>query len=90
MDYSTFQPSALWHWLSGLFVYQADAPLMMGSIPFALLFIVFFAIYVMLKNFSRTAMMMYVVCFSLFFVYKVNGMVMWMLPLTACINYAIT
>jgi len=90
MDYSTFQPSALWHWLSGLFVYQADAPLMMGSIPFVLLFIFFFIIYVVLKNFSRTAMMMYVVCFSLFFAYKVNGMVMWMLPLTSCINYAIT
>lgn len=25
-----------------------------------------------------------------FFAYKVNGMVMWMLPLTACINYAVT
>ena len=90
MDYSAFQPSALWHWLLGMFVYQADAPLMMGSIPFALLFVVFFAIYVMLKTFSRTAMMMYVVCFSLFFAYKVNDMVMWMLPLTACVNYAIT
>lgn len=90
MNYSTFEISALWHWIERLFVYQADSPLMMGSIPFALLFIFFLAIYILLKSYSRTAMMMYVICFSLFFAYKVNGMVMWMLPLTACINYAVT
>ena len=90
MNYSTFEISALWHWIERLFVYQADSPLMMGSIPFALLFIFFLAIYTLLKSYSRTAMMMYVICFSLFFAYKVNGMVMWMLPLTACINYAVT
>ena len=90
MNYSTFEICALWHWIERLFVYQADSPLMMGSIPFALLFIFFLAIYTLLKSYSRTAMMMYVICFSLFFAYKVNGMVMWMLPLTACINYAVT
>ncbi len=90
MDYSTFDTSALWHWIEGLFTYQPESPLMMGSIPFALIFILFFAIYTVVKNYSRTAMMMYVICFSLFFAYKANGMVMWMLPLTACINYALT
>lgn len=74
MNYSTFEISALWHWIERLFVYQADSPLMMGSIPFALLFIFFLAIYTLLKSYSRTAMMMYVICFSLFFAYKVNGM----------------
>lgn len=90
MNYSTFDINALWRWVENLFVYQADSPLMMGSIPFALIFILFLAVYTMLKSWSRTAMMMYVVGFSLFFAYKVNGSVMWMLPLTACINYAVT
>ena len=67
MNYSTFEICALWHWIERLFVYQADSPLMMGSIPFALLFIFFLAIYILLKSYSRTAMMMYVICFSLFF-----------------------
>ncbi len=90
MDYCAIDMGALWHWVENLFVYQADSPLMMGSIPFALLFILFLAIYTILKSCSRTAMMLYVIGFSLFFAYKVNGMVMWMLPLTACINYALT
>lgn len=56
----------------------------------ALLFIPFLAVYTILRNYSRTAMMMYVICFSLFIAYQVNGTMMWLLPLTACINYAIT
>ena len=82
--------SAWWNWTEELFTYQPDSPLMMGSIPFALLFILFLAVYTVLRNYSRSAMMLYVVAFSLFFAYKVNGMVMWMLPITACINYALT
>lgn len=90
MDYTTFSYDALTHWIEGLFVFQPSCPMMVGSIPFALLFIPFLALYTVIRNYSRTAMMMYVVCFSLFFAYKVNGTMMWLLPLTACINYAIT
>ena len=90
MDYTTFSYDALVRWMEGLFTFQASSPLMMGSIPFALLFIPFLAVYTILRNYSRTAMMMYVICFGLFFAYKVNGTMMWLLPLTACINYAIT
>lgn len=90
MDYTTFSYDALVRWMEGLFTFQANSPLMMGSIPFALLFIPFLAVYTILRNYSRTAMMMYVICFGLFFAYKVNGTMMWLLPLTACINYAIT
>lgn len=90
MDYTTFSYDALVQWIEGLFTFQANSPLMMGSIPFALLFIPFLAVYTILRNYSRTAMMMYVISFGLFFAYKVNGTMMWLLPLTACINYAIT
>ena len=81
---------ALTQWAEGLFVYQPDSPLMMGSIPFALLFILFLSIYTVLRQYSRTAMMVYAIAFSLFFAYKENGTVMWMLPLTAMFNYALT
>jgi alginate O-acetyltransferase complex protein AlgI len=90
MNVSLLYISALTQWAKNLFAFQPDSPLMMGSIPFALLFIVFLAVYTLLRHFSRTAMMAYVVAFSLFFAYKVNGTVMWMLPLTAVLNYALT
>lgn len=63
---------------------------MMGSIPFALLFVVFYALYTLLQQRSRSAMMLYVIGFNLFFAYKANGMLMWLLPLTALANYALT
>lgn len=76
--------------LNEFFAYQPDAPLMMGSLPFALLFVVFLALYTVIRSVSRTAMMLYVIAFGLFFAYKANGQLMWMLPLTAVLNYALT
>ena len=90
MDYSTFSIDSLINWAAGLFVYQPDSIFMMGSLPFALIFILFLTVYTLLKQWSRTAMMAYVIAFSLFFAYKVNGHMMWLLPLTAIVNYALT
>ena len=90
MDCLLFITIALKQWSADFFNYQADAPLMMGSIPFAVLFIIFLSVYILLRNYSRTAMMTYVIAFSLFFAYKVNGEMMWMLLFTAIINYALT
>lgn len=90
MDYSTLSISSFSHWLTSLFTYQSGEPFMMGSIPFALLFIIFFVAYILLKQYSRVGMMVLTIAFSLFFAYKVNGSLMWLLPATACINYALT
>lgn len=90
MDYSTLSYTTFVQWIEGLFVYQKGDMFMIGSIPFALLFIIFLAIYTLLKRYTRTGMMAYVVAFSLFFAYKVNGTLMWLLPLTAVVNYALT
>ena len=81
---------ALWVWVQQLFTYQAGSPLMMGSVTFAVLFVVFLAVYTLLRSWSRTAMMLYVIAFSLFFAYKANGMLMALLPLTAVVGYALT
>ena len=90
MNWNELNLDALIQWAEGLFVYQANSPLMIGSLTFALLFIVFLFIYTILRHFSRTAMMVYVIAFSLFFAYKANGMLMWLLPLTALFNYSLT
>lgn len=87
---ATFTLTHLWAWVEQLFCYQAGAPLMMGSIAFALLFILFFTIYTLLQQWSQRAMMVYVIAFNLFFAYKANGHLMWLLPLTAVANYALT
>ena len=55
-----------------------------------ILLIAFLAIYTLLKSWSRTAMMLYVVAFNLYFAFRLNGTVMWLLPATACLNYALT
>jgi len=80
----------LQEWICKLFVYDADSPLMMGSIPFALLFIVFLSLYVILRKYSKTAMMIYVIAFGLFFAYKANGPFSFLLPATAVVNYRLT
>ena len=75
------------HWLCNFFTYSADAPLMMGSIPFALLFILFLVVYAALRQQSKNAMMVFTVIFNLFFAYKINGWIMLLLPITAITNY---
>lgn len=82
--------NALTDWAETLFTYQSGSPLMMGSLPFAILFVVFLGLYTLIRHYSRTAMMCYVIAFGLFFAYKANGMLMWLLPATAVINYGLT
>ncbi len=86
----TIDPNAILQYVGNIFTYNSNSPLMMGSIQFALLFIVFLLIYNLLKHRSRPAMMVYVIIFSLFFAYKANGLLMVLLPLTAIVNYLLT
>lgn len=60
------------------------------DINIEVMFVAFLAIYTLVKRASRTAMMLYVVAFNLYFAYRLNGGVMWLLPATACFNYALT
>lgn len=55
-----------------------------------MLFVAFLAIYALIRRASRTAMMLYVVAFDLYFAYRLNGVIMWLLPATAMFNYALT
>lgn len=60
------------------------------DINIEVMLVAFLAIYTLVKRASRTAMMLYVVAFNLYFAYQLNGSVMWLLPATACFNYALT
>lgn len=60
------------------------------DINIEVMLVAFLAIYTLVKRASRTAMMIYVVAFNLYFAYRLNGGVMWLLPATACFNYALT
>ena len=72
------------------FFCEQDSTWSLCTLPFMMAFIVFFAIYLLLQRSSRTAMMAYVVAFSLFFAYKANGILMVLLPLTALLSWWLT
>lgn len=55
-----------------------------------LVLLAFLAIYALVRYASRTAMMLYVVAFNMYFAFRLNGEAMWLLPATACFNYALT
>lgn len=59
------------------------------DIHFEALLIAFLAIYTLIKRWSRTAMMLYTIAFNLYFAYCLNNSLWWLLPATACFNYAI-
>lgn len=51
------------------------------DINIEVMLVAFLAIYTLVKRASRTAMMLYVVAFNLYFAYRLNGSVMWLLLL---------
>lgn len=57
------------------------------SMGFWLIFMLFLAVYALLKKSTRTGMMLWVLAFSLFFFYKANGWLMLLLPATAAANW---
>ncbi len=60
------------------------------SISFAVTFIIFFGIYILIRHSSKVTMMCYVLAFSLFFAYKANGILMLLLPATVLASYYLT
>ena len=60
------------------------------SLTFAAVFLVFFAIYIVLRKWSKAVTLGYVVVFSLLFAYKANGVLMLLLPTTALLSYYLT
>ncbi len=60
------------------------------TMPFMVLFIIFFGGYIWLNRMRHTAMLAYVVVFSLFFAFKANGWLMLLLPATVLLSWKMT
>ena len=57
------------------------------SFPFLVAFIIFYAIYIGVSHTGRKATLTYVTAFSLFFAWKANGLLMFLLPATALFSW---
>ncbi|MBR2103019.1 MAG: MBOAT family protein [Prevotella sp.] len=74
----------------GDFLATPGEALQFCSLQFLAVFVFFFAGYLLIGQRRRTAMMVYVVAFSLFFAYKANGIYMLLLPVTTILSWQLT
>lgn len=75
--------------VAGMFAYNPDAPMLFSSGLFWILFMVFLPVYALLKG-SRWKMVLFVVCFSLYFYYKSSGLFFIMLIATSMIDWTLS
>ena len=75
--------------VAGLFAYDPKAPMLFSSGLFWILFIVFLPVYAFLKG-SRWKMVLFVVCFSLYFYYKSSGLFFLMLIGTSLVDWTLS
>ena len=69
---------------------KADANMQFSTVKFWILFVVFFAFFISIRNRKRTVMMSYVLAFNLFIAYKANGWYMLLLPTAILISWKMT
>lgn len=75
--------------VAGMFVYDPEAPMLFSSGLFWILFMIFLPIYSFLKG-TRWKMVLFVVCFSLYFYYKSSGLFFIMLIATSMIDWTLS
>ena len=75
--------------IGNMFLYDPEAPLLFSSGFFWLLFILFLPVYALLKK-SKAKMVVFVVCFSLYFYYKSSGLFFLMLLATSLIDWSLS
>ena len=75
--------------LSDLF-FKPDHSFLFCSVSFWVLFIVFFALFIRIRNCRRRLMLAYVVLFGLLISWKVNGWGMLLMPATAFLSWYMT
>lgn len=75
--------------VAGMFAYNPEAPMLFSSGLFWILFMVFLPVYALLKG-SRWKMVLFVVCFSLYFYYKSSGLFFIMLIATSMIDWTLS
>lgn len=75
--------------LGEMLAYDSQAPMLFSSGLFWLLFILFLPVYALVKG-SKWKMVLFVVCFSLYFYYKSSGMFFLMLIATSFIDWSLS
>ncbi|MDE6424049.1 MAG: MBOAT family protein, partial [Muribaculaceae bacterium] len=75
--------------LSSFFLFDPKAPMLFSSGLFWIVFLIFLPIYALLKG-SRWKMVLFVVCFSLYFYYKSSGLFFLMLIGTSLIDWTLS
>lgn len=75
--------------VAGLLAYNPEAPMLFSSGLFWILFLAFLPVYALLKG-SRWKMVLFVVCFSLYFYYKSSGLFFIMLIATSMIDWTLS
>lgn len=71
------------------FFVNHDGGLMYCSLTFFITFLVFYAIYIIVRQGTKVGMQLYVIAFSLFYAYKANGWFMLLLPATTLISWSL-
>lgn len=85
LDTLTTAFNSIW----GMMKYDPKAPMLFSSGLFWILFILFLPVYALLKR-SRRKMVLFVVCFSLYFYYKSSGLFFLMLIGTSLIDWSLS
>ena len=72
------------------FLSSQDKNWSLCTFPFMVSFLVFFAIYIGINRYHKTWTKAYVIAFSLFFAFKANGFLMWLLPIITISSWYLT
>lgn len=72
------------------FLSSQDKNWSLCTLSFMACFLVFFALYIPLRHYRQQWTKVYVICFSLFFAFKANGALMWLLPFTTFVSWYLT
>lgn len=75
--------------IGNMLLYDSEAPMLFSSGLFWLLFIIFLPVYALLKR-SKVQMVVFVVCFSLYFYYKSSGLFFLMLMGTSLVDWLLS
>lgn len=73
---------------SGTLFHKTGEPILFCSGTFWAMFILFILLYSLIRN-RKTQMMLYVTAFSLYFFYKSNGIIFFILPVTTFVDWAL-
>ena len=72
------------------FLSSQDKNWSLCTFPFMVSFLVFFAIYIGLNRYRPMWTKVYIIAFSLFFAFKANGKLMWLLPIITISSWYLT